>query len=228
MISAPAAEVRGRLHVGLLLIAVGAALTLVQSGLLPVAGLGRFWPILLIGVGLVKVRQPPEDGQRAFGGTLVLVGSLLLFIAIMSWQGAWPLTFVVVGVLLLSQAVVAPSPRQAAPPESPYLSELVFLGGMKKLPRISGFRGGYVTAVLGGVELDLRKVKMGPGPAVLDVMTMWGGIDLKVPASWSVSSQVVPVLGGFEDKSRLLVESTEAPRLVVRGYAIMGGVVIGN
>ena len=42
---------RGRLSLGLVLIALGLVLTLGQAGLLHLEGLGRFWPLLLIGVG---------------------------------------------------------------------------------------------------------------------------------------------------------------------------------
>jgi len=65
-------------------------------------------------------------------------------------------------------------------------------------------------------------------PATLDVVAFWGGIDLKVPAEWSVEGRVMPFMGGFVQKTPPRVESDEAPRLIVRGYAVMGGVVIGN
>lgn len=227
--SAPAAVTpKGRLSVGLLLIGLGLVLTLGQAGILKLEGLGRFWPLLFIGIGVVKVRQPIEDGQRAVGVALLLAGSLLLFIRILSWGQAWPLVLVLVGALLLWQSIEKPPASEPAPSESPYLSEIAFMGAAKRSPRVADFLGGYITAVMGGVDLDLRKARMGPSPAVLDVVAVWGGIELKVPAGWSVEGRVVPILGGFDDKTQVLVESAEAPRLVVRGYAIMGGVVIGN
>ena len=64
---------------------------------------------------------------------------------------------------------------------------------------------------MGGVDLDLRKARMGPSPAVLDVVAFWGGIELKVPAGWNVEGQVMPILGGFEDKTQPLVESSRGP-----------------
>ena len=76
---------------------------------------------------------------------------------------------------------------------------------------MADFRGGYITAVLGGVDLDLRKARMGSSAAVLDVVAVWGGIELKVPAEWSVEGKVRPIMGGFEDKTQLLVESAERP-----------------
>lgn len=228
MNASPAISPRGRLSLGLVLIALGVVLTLGQAGLFRLEGLGRFWPLLLLGVGWVKVGQPLEDGQRAVGVALLFAGGLLLLNNILSWGRAWPLLLVLLGALLLWQALDKPRASEPAPSESPYLSELALMGGAKRSPRMTEFRGGYITAVLGGVELDLRKARMGPSPAVLDVVAVWGGIELKVPAGWSVEGRVMPILGGFEDKTRLLVESAEAPRLVVRGYAIMGGVVIGN
>jgi hypothetical protein len=228
MSAPPPISPRGRLSLGLLLIALGLVLTLGQAGLLHLEGLGRFWPLLFIGIGLVKVRQPLADGQRAVGVALVFAGGLLLLINILSWGRAWPLLLVLLGALLLWQALERPLVSELAPSESPYLSELALMGGARRSPRMVEFRGGYITAVLGGVDLDLRKARMGPSPAVLDVVAFWGGIELKVPAGWNVEGQVMPILGAFEDKTQALVESSPAPRLVVRGYAIMGGVVIGN
>jgi DUF4097 and DUF4098 domain-containing protein YvlB len=102
------------------------------------------------------------------------------------------------------------------------------MGGLKRSLRLPDFRGGYITAVMGGVELDLRKSAIGGTSVTLDVVAVWGGIDVKVPADWAVEGRVVPLMGGFEDKTKTLVVSDKAPRLVVRGYAVMGAVIVGN
>jgi hypothetical protein len=224
----PVSGPKGRLALGMVLIVMGLLLTLEQAGILNVEGIGRFWPLFLIGIGYVKVRQPLEDGQRAIGMALLAGGGLFQLISVLSWGRAWPLALVAAGGLLLWQAVERPPAPAAAPPLSPYVSELALLGGLKRSLRVRDLRGGYVTAVMGGVELDLRKSGM-VGPTItLDVIAVWGGIDLKVPIEWHVESRVVPVMGGFEDKTQTFVASDQAPRFVVRGYAIMGAVVIGN
>ena len=110
--------------------------------------------------------------------------------------------------------------------DSPYLSEMALIGVVKRGHRPLDFRGGSVTAVIGGVELDLRKANL-TSTAYLDVVAFWGGIEIKVPAGWTVDARVVPVMGAFENK----VDSMSAsggPRLVVRGHAIMGAVAIGS
>jgi hypothetical protein len=103
---------------------------------------------------------------------------------------------------------------------------MVLIGFVKRGHRPLDFRGGSVTAVIGGVELDLCKANL-TGTAYLDVVAFWGGIEIKVPAGWTVDARVVALMGAFENK----VDSPATPggpRLVVRGHAIMGAVVIGH
>jgi hypothetical protein len=221
------AGTKGRMTLGLVLIAVGLVLTLDQAGILDISGLGRWWPLLLIGVGIVKVRQPIEDGQRAVGVALLFVGGLLQLIIVLSVGKAWPLVLVAIGGLLLWKGVI-PGEAASGRADSPFLSEMALIGHVKRSLHTSGLRGGYITAVMGGVELDLRKATIGPGPAYLDVVAFWGGIDLRMPAGCAVDGRVVPIIGGFENKTHSLEEADGAPRLVVRGYAVMGAVVIRN
>ena len=62
--------------------------------------------------------------------------------------------------------------------------------------------------------------------ATLNVFTMWGGISIRVPQDWTVMSQGVPLLGGIDDKT--VPPAMPGKRLVIQGYAIMGGVEIKN
>lgn len=220
---------KGRMELGMVLIALGLILTLGQAGVVNLEGLGRFWPLFLIGIGIVKVRQPIEDGQRAVGAALLFAGGFFQVISVLSWGRAWPLALVFMGGLLLWQAGDRPGASPpTAPLSSPFISELALMGGSKRSLRILDFQGGYITAVMGGVELDLRKCRIAGSAAVLDVVAIWGGIVLKVPADWSVEGRVMPLMGGFEDKTQALVSADTAPRLILRGYAIMGGVEIGH
>ena len=214
---------RGRLALGLVFIAVGVLLGLDQAGVLRAIGLQRWWPLLLIGAGIVKLLQPREDGQRAIGVALLFLGAWFQIMTV----GFWPMLMIVAGSLLLWQAVDKPQTPAAATDLS-VLSELALLGGYKRSSAAGDFRGGYITAVMGGLELDLRRAKMATSPTYLDVVAVWGGMDLKVPAEWDVDVRVTPIMGGYEDKTQAPVPAEGAPRLVVRGYAVMGGMSIGN
>jgi predicted membrane protein len=218
-----------RTTLGLVLVVIGVIIALDSAGVLRTAGLGRWWPLLLVGVGLVKVNQPREDGQRSAGVAFLMLGGLFLLTSILTFGSTWALLLTAIGAFLLWQGVEGP--RAAAEAvgvtESPYVSDMALIGVVKRRHQAPAFRGGSVTAVMGGVELDLRKANLVGGTAYLDVVAFWGGIEIKVPATWAVDATVVPFMGAFENKADSL-SAAGAPRLVLRGYAIMGAVVIGS
>jgi hypothetical protein len=82
-----------------------------------------------------------------------------------------------------------------------------------------------LTAILGGFEVDLRNASI-QGEAVMDVMAVMGGVQLRVPDDWIVIIEGFPILGGYDDKTRPPKDSVK--RLVIRGTVIMGGVEVKN
>jgi predicted membrane protein len=73
--------------------------------------------------------------------------------------------------------------------------------------------------------LDLRGSSI-QAEAVLNVFTLMGGITLKVPPDWTVALNGTPIMGGFDEKTTPAPNSSK--RLIIRGYAIMGGVEVRN
>ena len=100
------------------------------------------------------------------------------------------------------------------------MSALAILGAVMRGNNSQAFRGGNLVAIMGGCEIDLRNAAI-DGEAVIDVFAMWGGIELRVPADWTVSSQIVPLMGGVEDKTRpprgAAVAPADAARCRVHG-----------
>ena len=64
------------------------------------------------------------------------------------------------------------------------------------------------------------------GEAVIHIFAVMGGITIKCPVDWTVVLEGTPILGGFDEKTAPPPDNNK--RLVVRGYAIMGGVEIRN
>jgi hypothetical protein len=87
------------------------------------------------------------------------------------------------------------------------------------------FERGEAVAVMGGCEIDLSPARIAE-EAVIDVLAVWGGIEIRVPTGWKVIGRVAPILGGYEDKTAGAPDG--APRLVIRGSAIMGGIEVRN
>jgi hypothetical protein len=106
------------------------------------------------------------------------------------------------------------------------LSAVAVLSGVNRGNNSRTFRGGDLTAIMGGCEVDLRHAAI-DGEAIIDVFAMWGGIEIRVPEDWTVIGRVTPLLGGFDDKTRP-PQGAGAHRLIVRGMVIMGGVEVKN
>jgi predicted membrane protein len=112
--------------------------------------------------------------------------------------------------------------------EPVHASLFSLLSGSKRRWGKSVFRGAEMTAFMGGCVLDLRDALMSSGElAVVDVFVIMGGVNIFVPPNWTVSQEVVPLLGGVHDKTRS-VPSNPAQHLLVRGTVVMGGVEISN
>ena len=89
------------------------------------------------------------------------------------------------------------------------------------------FRGGEMTSVMGHADLDLRKTTVAPGEeAVIEVFTLMGGTTIRVPEGWSVEVRAVPIAGGVKDRRSGDRDLPGAPRIVIRGFIMMGGLNI--
>jgi predicted membrane protein len=62
---------------------------------------------------------------------------------------------------------------------------------------------------------------LAPG-AIIEVFTMFGGTEIRVPGHWRVNVEVSSILGGFENK-RTPVTTEDAPVLRIKGMTILGG-----
>jgi hypothetical protein len=104
---------------------------------------------------------------------------------------------------------------------------MTLLGLLRRSHRSPELRGGSATAVIGVIELDLRHAVLANGTACLDVVAFWGGIEIRVPDSWTVDAHVVPLVGAVQTKPAVL-PLPGGPRLVLRGHAVMGAVIVGS
>lgn len=220
---------------GLIIVVIGVLFTLDNMDIIYAHDYLRYWPILIVIYGIAKMAQPRSAQGRFAGLIFTLIGLALLldkmdFLDFRLWD-FWPLIIVLVGLSLIwrsFQRTTTPSvDMTAAADPGATLSGMAFMSGLKRTSNSQEFRGGELTAIMGGCEIDLRQAAIKEGDAVIDVFAFWGGIEIKVPLDWSVVVEATPLLGGFDDKTRP-PQGGSAKRLIVKGYAIMGGVEISN
>jgi len=241
-----------RIVMGLVVIAIGVLFTLDKLGYLRAGDLWEYWPVFLIAAGIGRIIQPGMQG-RAFGVFLLVLGTwfLLSNLDVIEYHpfDFWPVLLVLLGAMMVWRALFAPScdtlpcrergvavtgaaPAEETEPEpggdtSATVSATAVLGAVKRRCVSQDFRGGDLTAILGGCELDLRQASVAGGRAVLDTFALWGGIEIRVPDDWTVVVQGTPFLGAFEDTTRHAGEPGKKA-LVIRGAAVMGGVEVKN
>ena len=97
-------------------------------------------------------------------------------------------------------------------------------GGAEEKVTSTDFRGGYLRAVMGGVELDLTEATIEDPPATIEMTVVMGGAEIAVPEGWKVRVDAGTILGDVDERGA--GDEGEPPDLVLTGKVIMGGVVI--
>jgi predicted membrane protein len=221
----------GRFVFGVLVVAIGVLFTLDNLDIVHAEQYFRFWPVALVLLGLTHFVPPADAGRRMWGLIWVFAGVWLtlenLDLVDVSLWALWPLLLVLLGATMIWRAMAPRArPRAPASDSDDFVRATAVMSGVNRVNASSDFRGADLTAVMGGCEVDLRQAAIAGGEAVVDVFAVWGGIELKVPEHWVVVNQVVPILGGVDQKSR--ASNPDGPRLLVRGTVVMGGVDIDN
>ena len=224
----------GHLVFGIVIIIVGVLFTLDNLDLAESDVYLRYWPAGLVAIGVAKLLEARRTNAGLLGGSLFILAGSWLLLDNLGYIDArlfdfWPIILVIAGAdkdwLRLQGRPVA---RRAdgAPDAAATIQGIAILSGVTRGNNSSAFRGGELTAFMGGCEIDLRQAAIN-GEAVLDVFAMWGGIDIRVPENWTVIGRVTPLLGAYEDHTRP-PQTGDQHRLIIRGVVVMGGIDIKN
>ena len=221
--------------IGLFVIGVGMLFLLDNLGWLDLDLRIHIFPTILIAAGILKVLQTRTQSGVVVGGGLIAAGSLFMlkemgYLAI-DWRNLWPVFMIAAGVAVVIKSNLNRSaPGTNAPAldkdaDETVINATAIMGGFKRRITTQDFKGGEITAIMGGCELDLRQSSIN-GDAVLNVYALFGGITVKVPIDWTVMLEGTPIMGGFEEKT--VPPAAVDKRLIVRGYVIMGGLEVRN
>lgn len=213
---------------GSLVVVIGAGFLLDTLGVVNfTAFLRDWWPLLLVGGGVASLLSNPR--LWIWPSILVVVGALLLLrslevVSFNVWNVVWPFLLIVFGLSLIFKKGFEPDETQEA---SNVVDLTAIFSGHNVRLAAEDFAGGKLTAVFGGIELDLTDSKI-TKTATLDVFAAFGGVELRVPEGWVVKVQGLPLFGGWEDKTRKPSNAVGSPILVVRGTCLFGGFEVKN
>jgi len=217
--------------IGVILVIVGLFLVIRNTDFFPnyIDNIIFSWPMLLVTIGLVLTIG--SSGSKISGIIIMAVGAFFLIPRIFSetfqvYNLFWPAIFIIIGVIFIfTKRRGWNSESTASASGDDYIDYVnIFSGGERQIVS-ENFKGGKVTAIFGGSEIDLTKAKLASGRSELELACVFGGTTIIVPDDWFVTIEDTAVLGGFGDSRKLTpgrtVDSTK--QLVIKGAVVFGG-----
>ena len=161
-----------RVIIGVVLVLAGLFLVIRNTGFFPdfIDDVVFSWQMLLIVIGLVMTLGASEKTAgiivMAVGGFFMI--PLLFRETFHMYNMFWPAVFIIVGIIFITTKrrgwAAATSKGVSGDDYVDYVN--VFSGGERQVIS-QNFQGGKISAVFGGIELDLTKARLAPGTSVL-------------------------------------------------------------
>ncbi|MDX1629304.1 MAG: LiaF-related protein, partial [Fulvivirga sp.] len=183
--------------------------------------------LIVLGAFFITVKKKPEPGivLIAIGG-LFLMQDLNFFYIHNIWHIFWPVVVIAIGIALIARRGTSQRPVTGGSGNSlDYIDDTAIFGGRERKIDSQDFKGGKITAIFGGSDIDFRGSDLSKGHNVLDVFILFGGTDIKVPPDWSVEMDVFSIFGGWSDNrsSALKVVPNKEKVLIIKGFTMFGG-----
>ena len=197
------------------------------------------WHTIFLIIGIVIL----INHKNSLAGYIFLIiglfGTARHFIPVLfdfDFGDLWPILLLVIGLWLVLkkrepvrtsnfQYHVNNMKSQGSVFSQDILEEVCVFSSCNKIIHSENFQGGRIETIFGGTKLDLTNVKLAPGENTLEVTTIFGGCELRVPQGWKVLVNVTSVFGGFDDKRFTTFDPAQSSEgiLVIKGVAIFGG-----
>jgi predicted membrane protein len=245
----------GRVWAGLFLLGIGGLLLLDQMGF-PLPDWLFTWHVLLIALGLfVGLRHNFRGGgwliMILIGGFFLIQDN---FPDLPLRRFLWPAVLIFVGLLVIvaprrsrwkgewkhdwdhnrwdrnrwnrRYSNSFASSKEGYSTED-FIDSTAIFGGVHKKIVSKNFKGGDITSMMGGTEIDLTQADF-TGIVRLDVTQIMGGTKIIVPAHWEVRSEVTAIFAGYEDKRQQPAITNPDKILILEGTSIFGGIELKN
>jgi predicted membrane protein len=213
------------------------------------------WPVLLIALGLLgAIKHNFRPGGwyvlLAVGG-IFLADRLIPGTSIRNF--AWPCFIIAAGLWMivkpknyqkhfrsrrkrnradewygnaLPDSNAGAQSHSATADDSDFIESSSFFGGVKKIVLSKNFKGGDISNVMGGTEINLTQADI-QNKIVIDTTNIFGGTVLIMPPTWDVQSDVLTIFGGVDDKRQITAQPLQPNKIVVlTGLCIFGGIEI--
>ena len=213
----PRVRVTTNLAFGICLILLGTTLVLDRLQLVDARQVLSFWPVALVLFGAALVVQSFQRPDTTSGRKRedLALGTVIFWVLISAF--AWN-AFGSNGFSGLSRTRTETADA---------VDIVAIMGRDHRVVNAAGFRGGQMTSIMGRSELDLRAAAIEPGQDVsIEVFMLMGGATIRVPEGWTVDVNTARIIGDVKDRRTGTRDATGAPRLIIRGLILVGGMTI--
>ncbi len=227
---------------GLLLILGGGLLLLDTMGLFDV-NLRHYlinWKTLLIFIGLITLTG---KGNQTTGWVLIGLGVIFWLPELFDYRIRlrdilWPSILIGVGLLILTRNDRKLNKKvedageyfcnnfHQGESDQEFFNETAVFGGGDMRFISPNFRGGKLTNIFGGSDINLIKANPAHQGCVIDAVVIFGGSNLIVPDDWQIKTEAVSIFGGVSDKRVMPAAFNPEKTLVIKGVVIFGGIEI--
>lgn len=227
-----------RFFLGILLIAVGLGFLLEQFEIISFSeAFSTYWPSILVLIGLSGLL---DKKSSKFGNLLLIIlGGLIQvdrldLVDINVYRLFWPIILILAGLqIIVSRSSIAVNTGSNNRKKSfsknisteDVVNEFVLMSGIETNNQSQQFKGGKVTAIMGGIDIDFRGARLHNNEALLEVNAIMGGVNIIVPETWRVEVKGTPILGGWGNKRKQNIDP-KAPVLIVNCFVMFGGMDI--
>ena len=233
------------LWIGLSLVLFGLGWLLDVFDVLSFGSLLRtWWPTVLMVIAAIQLAT--RSGSATGSAVLFGIGALLQLSKLNLlpggfWSAFWPLVVIIIDISLISP-YLRNRPRRASTPGFPAdmdastasatvnddarVDQTALFSSAELRVTSQGFVGGELSAIFGGIEIDLREAAIAGPSALLRATAIFGGIEITVPSSWRVVVTGTPVFGGVDNRTQFRTADPHGPTLLLDVTAVFGGIEI--
>jgi len=221
--------VKGKSSIGIIFLVIGLGIFLEALNLWDFGNvISSYWPMILIVIGIKKLLE--KSVSYLNGIVLILLGAMFqlrnLNILYNVSKFFWAGIFLLIGFYLLSyKESFKPKDRAffGGQNAEDFVKTGAIFSGARTKNYSKSFKGGSITTMFAGVDLDLLDAELSLDGAYIDVFVAFGGVDIMVPENWNVVITGIPIFGGWSNKTRNRNINNAGPTLKINCIAAFGG-----
>jgi len=192
------------------------------------------FPAIMIFIGILILFH---GNNKVLGSILLVLGVFFIMPKIFPWiyygkNITFPVLIIAFGIFIIFRRRGKHYRANQYETEGGYkkydtdrIDDISIFGGGQKIVASKNFKGGNVTSIFGGSEIDFTNCTLSENESMIDVFAIFGGTTLIVPNNWNVIIDVFPLFGGFSNKVRRAPDTKIdlEKTLIIKGLVIFGG-----